>query len=144
MEKIDRELLIKEISSRLPYGVKVQVLGWDEEKGEVEVPLRVYSVNTDGYIYFESNDYDVDYVAVDNCLLFLRPMSNMTEEEYNKYELTFDNVVVYSGHNNNNIHSEHRPTYETFDYLDSIHVDYRDLIPKGLALVAPEGMYNIK
>ena len=36
MEKIDKELLLKEISSRLPYGVKAAVCGWDEEKGGEE------------------------------------------------------------------------------------------------------------
>ena len=81
MEKIDRELLIKEISARLPYGVKAKVYGWDEEKGEVEIPLRIYSINTDGYAYFETNDYNVDYLNVDDCLLYLRPMSDMTKEE---------------------------------------------------------------
>ena len=30
-----------------------------------------------------------------------------------------------------------------FDYLNSIHIDYRGLIEKGLALAAPEGMYKI-
>ena len=33
-------------------------------------------------------------------------------------------------------------TPESLDYLNSIHVDYRGLIPKGLALEAPEGMYK--
>jgi hypothetical protein len=30
----------------------------------------------------------------------------------------------------------------SYDYLNSIHVDYRGLIEKGLALEAPEDMYN--
>lgn len=34
-------------------------------------------------------------------------------------------------------------TWESIDYLNSIHVDYRGLIPMGLADEAPEGMYNI-
>lgn len=134
MEKIDRELLIKEISSRLPYGVKAQVLGWAEEKGEVEVPLRVYSINTDGYVYFESNDYDVDYVAVDNCLLFLRPMSSMTEEEkllFHQNTLTFNEKTGHS-----------ELTIKSVDWLNKHHFDYRGLIPMGIALEAPEDMYK--
>ena len=31
---------------------------------------------------------------------------------------------------------------EGADYLNSIHLDYRGLIEKGLALEAPEGMYK--
>jgi len=128
MEKNNKQLLIRDICARLPYGVYIKFKQYNEPLYlSVKDRLSIYN----GGELINNLQY-----------LYLRPMSNMTEEEYNKYELTFDNVVVYSGHNNNNIHSEHRPTYETFDYLDSIHVDYRDLIPKGLALVAPEGMYN--
>jgi hypothetical protein len=34
-------------------------------------------------------------------------------------------------------------THDSIDYLNSIHVDYRHLISKGLAIEAPEGMYKI-
>ena len=34
--------------------------------------------------------------------------------------------------------------YTVIDWLNSHHFDYRGLIKKGLALEAPEGMYNIK
>lgn len=139
MTQEEKQLLLKDFCTRLPYGVM-----FDYNNNE---PLKVEGIVRD-MVYFRGYNYRTGgsecYADITRCKPYLRPMSNMTEEEYNKYELTFDNVVVYSGHNNNNIHSEHRPTYETFDYLDSIHVDYRDLIPKGLALPAPEGMYNIK
>ena len=121
MEKTDRELLIKEISSRLPYGIKVQVFGWDEEKGEVAVPLKVYSINTDGYISLEYNHYDVESVYIEDCLLYLRPLSLMTEEE----EIAFLN----------------KENYEIYDWLNAHHFDYRNLIEKNLALEAPSEMY---
>ena len=122
MEKTDRELLIKEISSRLPYGIKVQVFGWDEEKGEVAVPLKVYSINTDGYISLEYNHYDVESVYIEDCLLYLRPMSSMTEEE----EIAFLN----------------KENHEIYDWLNAHHFDYRNLIEKNLALEAPSEMYQ--
>ena len=34
-------------------------------------------------------------------------------------------------------------TIETFDLFNAHHLDYRGLIEKGLALEAPEGMYNV-
>lgn len=34
-------------------------------------------------------------------------------------------------------------TLESYDYLNSIHIDYRGLIEKGLALEAPKGMYEV-
>lgn len=56
---------------------------------------------------------------------YLRPMSSMTEEEYR--EFGYD-VLRY--------------TPREFDWLNAHHFDYRGLIPKGLALEAPEGMYK--
>jgi hypothetical protein len=126
MEKTDRELLIKEISSRLSYEIKVQVFGWDEEKGEVAVPLKVYSINTDGYISLEYNHYDVKSVYIEDCLLYLRPMSSMTEEERKEYW----DITSVSNH------------CAAIDWLNAHHFDYRGLIEKGLALESPEGMYK--
>lgn len=130
MEQEDKQLLLVDLCARLPYGVKAQVIGWDEEKGEIEVPLRVYSINTDGYVYFEINDYDVDYLTVDACPLYLRPMSSMTEEEIIEYK----HFVAFSG---NPIGSA-----DFIDWLNAHHFDYRGLIEKGLALEAPKGMYG--
>ena len=135
MTEADKKLLFEDLCGRLPYGVKAKVLGWDEEnEEEVYVDLRVYSINTDGYVYFESNDYDVDYVQFDDCQLYLRSMSSMTEEEKKHcFVLEHDGNI---GHPNGIF-------YRSQDYLNSIHVDYRGLIEKGLALEAPEGMYKI-
>lgn len=126
----DKQLLLADICARIPYGVKAQVIGWDEEKGEVEVPLRIYSINTDGYVYFETNDYDVNYLAIDACLLYLRPMSSMTEEEK---EQTRDLWI-----------DADTKTHATrlIDFYNKHHFDYRGLIEKGLALVAPKDMYK--
>ena len=124
MTQEDKQLLLSDLCARLPYGVKAKVYGWDEEKGDVEVSLRVYSVNTDGYVYFETNDYDVDHLAVDACLLYLRPMSSMTDEE----AIEFSNMEIVG--------------YNNYDWLNARHFDYRGLIEKGLALEAPDDMYG--
>lgn len=123
MDEKEYDLLMKDLCGRLPYGVKANVSGWDEEKQEeVNIPLRAYSIDTDGYLHFESNDYDVNYYGIEHCALFLRPMSSMTEEE----ESIFIN----------------KQGYDRYDWLDRNMFDYRGLIPRELALEAPEGMYN--
>ena len=148
MEKTDRELLIKEISSRLPYGIKVQVFGWDEEKGEVAVPLKVYSINTDGYISLEYNHYDVESVYIEDCLLYLRPMSSMTEEERKEIGILIREKrpnpygIINNEGVDNLLLSVSVTSTVLIDWLNAHHFDYRGLIPKGLALEAPEGMYN--
>ena len=139
MEKIDRELLIKEISARLPYGVKAKVLAWDEEKGEVEVPLRIYSINTDGYVYFETNDYEVNYLHVDGCLLYLRPMSSMTRMELHEVqEMLGKDVEICDGFIDIVDSSRKRFTFlelqALFEWFLKNHFDFMGLIPKGLAI----------
>ena len=149
MEKIDRELLIKEISTRLPYGIKVQVFGWDEEKGEVAVPLKVYSINMDGYITLEYNHYDVESVYIEDCLLYLRPMSSMTEEEIHEFqEILGPDIETGYGFVDILDSSVHTFSFlelqALFDWLNKKMFDYRGLIPKGLALEAPEEMYKVE
>ena len=133
-----RVLLLKDISSRLPYGIKVQVFGYDEEKGEVAVPLKVYSINTDGYIFLEYNHYDVESVYIEDCLLYLRPMSSMTKEEKKEF------CKIEGRLNFPCKHIKLTFSVDEFDWLNAHHFDYHGLIKKGLALEAPEDMYNIK
>ena len=145
MEKTDRELLIKEISSRLPYGIKVQVFGWDEEKGEVAVPLKVYSINTDGYISLDYNHYDVESVYIEDCLLYLRPMSSMTEEEKKEFQsffpgcfgdqwLDIEEGIIEIFECSSTMTLYLYDFERMIDWLNAHHFDYRGLIEKGLAI----------
>ena len=149
MTQEDKELLLKDLCARLPYGVKAQVTGWDEEKGEVKVPLKIYSINTDGYVYFETNDYDVNYLPIEACRLYLRPMSSMTEEEFDKLkeysELKYDQLDLASFQNGTykclDFYLSEVPSYVVilvFDWLNKNHFDYRGLIPMGLAIEVTE------
>lgn len=155
MKQEDKKLLFRYLSMALPYGVKAKVWGWDEEEGEVEVPLRIYSINADGYVYFESNKYDIDYLSVEECCLYLRPMSSMTEEE--KEELLSiivgdENKGLFRVLENGTIEStdeeEQSVKHFSFRWIDfscesvflytdwmlKKHFDFLDLIPKGLAI----------
>jgi hypothetical protein len=74
MTQEDKELLLKELSARLPYGVKVT---WDGKH-----PLTVTP-----YIYCA-------ILKIDNLpKLLLRSMSSMTEEEREEYR----HLVAFSG-----------------------------------------------
>lgn len=57
-------------------------------------------------------------------------MSSMTEEEEAEYYAlnAYEGAFPRNG--------------DALDYVLSHHFDYRGLIPMGLALEAPEGMYN--
>lgn len=117
MTQEEKELLLKDLSARLLYGVKVQ---YTSKLGEVIVKeLRGSDIEVlfDGY-------YPERYKP------FLRPMSSMTEEERKEYK----HLVAFGGSPNG--------ASNFVDWLNAHHFDYRGLIKKGLALEAPEGMYK--
>ena len=110
MTQEEKSLLLKDISSRLTYGVKVT---WDG-KNPLTVTPHIYCA-----ILSEDN--------INNFpKLLLRPMSSMTEEEKKEY---YQHIVLING-------------VEKYDWLNEHHFDYRGLIERGLALEAPEGMYD--
>lgn len=118
-----KDLLLKDICSRLPYHVRVKV--WLED-GTTE----------EGFLDLEHNYADVlrdafYYNKIKDIKPYLRSMSSMTEEERERYRELCDS---YYGIYFDSINS--------IDWLNKHHFDYRGLIEKGLALEAPKGMYN--
>ena len=71
-------------------------------------------------------------------------MSSMTEEEKVEYYNTMDKETQRNYPNSCDFSESvyYSNTIKTFDWLNAHHFDYRGLIEKGLALEAPEGMYN--
>lgn len=126
MTEQEKELLLKDLCARLPYGVKVGVYMYTT-KNYFTTILR--SINpTDGTFQVGSVHYD----DLSRCNPYLRPMSSMTEEEKKKVHYFVESHKLGNCSRSGAIS----------DYLNSIHVDYRGLIEKGLALEAPEGMYQ--
>ena len=124
MTQEEKELLLKDLCARLPYGVICNRLGHNKKLLSIS-PYKVYCLE------FDKGEYMPSEYKVEDIKPYLRPMSSMTEEEEKEYDTTF----VYYGD---------CPCYtiETFDFLNKKHFDYRGLISKGLALEAPEGMYK--
>ena len=122
MTQEDKELLLKDLCTRLPYGVKVKVLNEDilSQDSEEGFIVGKENANDDCFVIQCSSD---SYVLFYNDFKpYLRPMSSMTEEEKKEcLKITF---------------------VEATDWLNSHHLDYRGLIEKGLALEAPPGMYE--
>ena len=137
-------LLLKDLSARLPYGVKIKYLYWDEDKGcEYPVPMILDDINSDGYIRFygdikegEGRGYILTYLP------YLRPMLSMTEEEKEEvrqqfcyeWEESVTELMYYS--------IEIGDADCLIDWFLEHHFDFRGLISKGLALEALEGMYK--
>ena len=139
-------MLLKDLCARLPYGVKGKVETTDGNGKEIkdEGVINSVFINEHGaaYICIEGMEYELDDVKP-----YLRPMGSMTEEEKCQfrdfvdwdYDCNWKANTLEELLNGNRIIS--RYVFELFDWLNACHFDYRGLIPMGLALEAPEGMY---
>ena len=136
-----KQLLIKDLSARLSHGVRCFI------KDD-------YDVSRDGTLY----EMDLDdetcgfkdtgiaqgywYTNVVNVKPYLRPMSSMTDEEK-----MYVNELIYD---KDGLFLSPTPTWvinecdidKYIDFCNSKHLDWRGLIPMGLALSAPDGMYE--
>ena len=125
MTQEDKQLLLKDLCARLPYGIK---LGF-ENSDLILVPndFNIYTMQlSTNQIYPKSNSVVIEHrYDIWSYRPYLRPMSSMTEDEED--ELNSARMGNYG---------------EDVDWLNAHHFDYRGLIEKGLALEAPEGMYK--
>ena len=135
MTQEDKELLLRDLSARLPYGVFVKVIDHnDKAYTSNERLLVIENVRTDcegvPFLFKVTNVYTP--VDITEIKPYLRPMSSMTEEELAEWQFELDmDIDGYC-----------IPSYPALDWLNTHHFDYRGLIEKGLALEAPEGMYK--
>ena len=125
MTQEDKELLLKDLCERLPYQVYCN-------NGEENLTLvTIDSLNEKVYLFSESFlEFDISEIKP-----YLRPMSSMTFEERSE---RISLLLELEGHIDEDV------TYKYQDWLNAHHLDYRGLIPKGLALEAPVGMYKEK
>ena len=119
MKQEDKELLLKDICARLPYGVKFKVADGDTRILDAVEFCIITGQNKLSFGLAEST------IEKNKVMPYLRPLSSMTDNEKNE-------LLKYTG---STIDKE-------IDFYNSNHFDYRGLIPKSLALEAPEGMYN--
>lgn len=128
MTQQERQLLLKDLSARLPYDVRFSYPSFSN------VPQLLMSIGN--YATIEINEYIEDPPKLEDIKPYLRPMSSMTEDEKELYK----GFAVAFGDSRDIM----LPNYAAMDWLNKHHFDYRGLIEKGLALEAPEGMYLSK
>ena len=121
----EKELLIKDLCARLPYGIKADGYPWITR--EYVESISRDRVNLQG-----------TWVNIEDVKPYLRPMSSMTEDEVKEFA-TLESIDVLGG--------DIKITcvelsIDAIDWLNANHFDYRGLIPMGFALEAKEGMYK--
>lgn len=135
MTQEEKKLLLKDLSARLPYGVN-GLITFHKTMGENSTFKSVI----DGKLYDRfANLQESWYDNIPSIKPYLRPMSSMTEEEKAFLDATKETEYTKTG-----LTGDCVLTLESYDYLNSIHIDYRGLIPMGLAFEAKDGMYKIK
>lgn len=143
MTQEEKEMLIKDLCGRLPYGVMLKHIS-------TEKPFKLFSIKRDEYASYKKDGVELavngiyyDWYVNDKyhdielyIKPYLRPLSSMTDEEKYQYEKTqWEYQAEYCA-------PEYFDGLESYDWLNAHHFDYRGLIEKGLAIEAPEGMYN--
>ena len=155
MTQEDKELLLKDLCARLPYGVKLQNVN------NIESIVKLRSIDLDNdccEILFYT--YQGKALTIcDKSKLFrfgkilrykpyLFPLSSMTEEQFtelrnetelNQYPNDLELVEWENNYKTLEFYLEEVPSdvvIEVFDWLNKNHFDYRGLIEKGLAIDA--------
>ena len=132
MTQNEKELLLKDLCARVPYGVKYMRYSWDYDTDQ-ELPVieTLECADKDGYINHRR------VYTVDDIKPYLFPLSSMTEEQ--KQEYTY--IVNYISSDDTENWKEGEFIYvEQFTQLMHFyhinHLDYMGLIPMGLAIDA--------
>ena len=146
MKPENKELLLKDLCARLPYWVKVKVsYHYEYEDGTFKKYNEIKYFDAEILDLLISGDRSLDDVKP-----YLRPMSSMTEEEREELkELTAADIVTNTGFGYENLRGMcfgmmYLDCQEIIDWFNKKMFDFRGLIPKDLAEIAPEGMYELK
>lgn len=126
MTQEDKQLLLKDLSARLPYNVIVEYGVKHEGRDLGEKKGKLTGRMLDSYFY----NITVGLSQVYSIKPYLRPMSSMTEEEYKELK----EISEYYGFAPFKYIDDWCPNYDMIDWLNKHHFDYRGLIRKGLAI----------
>ena len=127
MKQEDKELLLKDLCARLPYGVKVQCEDYlfTFDKDHMGIGML--------YKDFNMNPLESPKIILSGCYYgedikpYLFPLSSMTEEQKEEY-CQLQQRVIYNG---KGVVNEDIMEYINWCYKK--HLDINNLIPMGLA-----------
>lgn len=123
----EKDLLLKDLCSRLPYGVKAYVKNWSKlERRWFEGIYTLKSVHpslNNVFLCSEKASVEVYFSSIDYEMKpYLFPLSSMTPKQKSELSmLTSDSERMFDS------------TLIEIDFYHKHHIDYRGLIPMGLA-----------
>ena len=123
MTQEHKELLLKDLCTRLPYGVKCIVTKSRIEEGQKGDMGKLVCICLEGV----NCTSDIPFFSeFGNFKPYLFPLSSMTEEQKQEYQYITERWM-------------NDPSYsisDSIDWLNKNHFDYRGLIESGLAIDA--------
>lgn len=122
MTQEDKELLLKDLCGRLPYNVRVEYNG--TTLTNIFDVLGIAHGRIMLCLPFMSK---TECPLIEEVKPYLFPLSSMTEEQKEEMDLYYR--AIFNGDTIKFIN-------QYIDWLNKNHFDYRELIPKGLALDA--------
>ena len=123
MTQEDKDLRLKDLCARLPYGVKVEIY-----KDEPPYKIKGY----DGKDFLSDSGWDY---LIEQCKPYLFPLSSMTEEQGKEFEeIDPEFYSLICGNGDIYVSMDVRG----YEWLNKNHFDYRGLIEKGLAIDATD------
>ena len=139
MTQKDKDLLLKDLCGRLPYGVKINVVYSNENASSFRQRVCIEGdnkLNTDIIGLYQCNEIDIKP--------YLFPLSSMTEEQKMEIKSVCDGTEIFDDGSwmsyisiLSNFNFEINPAVAAVvDIYNKYHLDYRGLIPKDLAINA--------
>ena len=133
-----KDLLLKDLCARLPYGVKVKFIVNEVSAIEEKFIYNIdgeYSYITDGKSYLTLDIIKALFNNhLDDIKPYLFPLSSMTEEQQKEF---YDKYCWSDGGDGFEMDScSHYYALEKLDWLIKNHFDVYGLIPMGLAIDA--------
>ena len=123
MKQEEKELLLKDLCARLPYGVKCQI-----DIGDADVYVdTLATITIDGCVSFIETIDTEDVLEYGDIKPLLFPLLSMTEEQKEEY-CSLQQKVIY---NSKGLINSDVMEYVNWCYKN--HIDINNLIPMGLA-----------
>lgn len=140
MTQEDKELLLRDLCARVPYGVKCIVIKSRTEEGQEG------DVGKIGWVCLEGvdciGDRDPFFSEFGNFKPYLFPLSSMTDEEqeelkqeHRKDEMLYIECLERTAKGDNSMRGK-VITHYAMDWCNKNHFDFRGLIPLDLAIDA--------
>jgi hypothetical protein len=125
MTQEHKDLLLKDLCARLPYGVICEDIYGNA--------LELNSIDKPNTATFKCSDNTFWTTDLDKCKPYLFPLSSMTEEQK---EESHNKLIELELKAISDEISSIEPVKFEIDFYHKHHLDYRGLIPMGLAIDA--------